>query len=64
MAQLTVTGMVGALVTIVVGIALIPVIYAQLNSANISDPTVSALISLVPFFFGVGLLVATVKGLI
>jgi len=64
MAQLTVTGMVGSLVTIVVGIALIPVIYSQLASANITDATVSAILSLVPFMFGIGLLVATVKGLI
>jgi hypothetical protein len=64
MPELTVTGMVGSLVTIVVGVALIPVIYAQLTHANITDPTVSAMLSLIPFMFGVGLLVATVKGLI
>ena len=64
MAQLSVTGMVTSLVAIVVGIALIPVIQTQLDAANITNASVQAIVSLIPFFFSIGLLVMTIKGML
>lgn len=56
--------MVGALVGIVVGVALVPVINSTITTANISDPTQLAILNLIPFLFIVGILVAVVTGLL
>jgi peptidoglycan/LPS O-acetylase OafA/YrhL len=62
--ELTVSAMIGALVVVVVGVALIPVIYTQITAANITDPAVAGIVALIPFFFAIGLLVAILKGVI
>jgi len=64
MATLTIERMLGALVTVVVGVFLIPVIYNAVNSANITDATVSGLISLIPLMFSVAVVFGLIKGII
>ena len=64
MAELSVSSMISALVVVVVGVALIPVLYTSITAANITDASVAAIIALVPFFFAIGLVVAIVKGMI
>lgn len=58
---MTLSEMIGSLLTIVVGIVLIPIIYNQLETANITDPAVAGILALVPFFFAIGLVYTSLK---
>lgn len=62
--ELNIQTMIGALVTIVVGVVLIPTIQSTITSANITDTATAAVLSLIPFMFGIGLLYTTVRGLL
>lgn len=64
MAELGIRQMLGSLVVSVVGVALVPVLYSIITAANITDATTAALISLIPLFFVVGILYATLKPLL
>jgi cell division protein FtsX len=63
MAEFTVEGLVLSLVSIVVGVALIPIVYNQVVAANITDPTVAALVSLIPFLFALSIVIGVIKPL-
>lgn len=64
MAELTVAGMMASFITILVGVVLIPVIYNQVEAANITDTALSSVITLIPLLFGLGIVVSVMKGLI
>jgi Co/Zn/Cd efflux system component len=61
MTDLTLGDMIISVVSIVVGVALIPIIYTQVTAANITDPTVAAMVALIPFFFALSIVVSVVK---
>lgn len=62
--ELNIQQMVGALVVIVVGVALIPTISSTISGANITDTATASILALIPFLFGVALLYTTVKGML
>jgi hypothetical protein len=62
--ELNIGNMIGSLVVIVVGVALIPTINSTIASANITDAATASIVALIPFLFGVALLYSTVKGLL
>lgn len=62
--ELNIQAMIGALVVIVVGVALIPTISSTITDANISDTATASIVALIPFMFGVALLYTTVRGLL
>lgn len=53
---------INALIFVVVGIALIPVVQGLAASANVTGD-VATIVSLIPFLFTLGVLVGTVKGM-
>ncbi len=62
--ELNIQQMVGALVVIVVGVALIPTISSTITDANITDAATASILALIPFLFGVALLYTTVRGML
>ena len=63
-AKLNTAQMIGTFVTIVVGIALVPVLYSIITTANVTDPATAAMISLVPLVFVIGIVLYTVTNLV
>jgi len=63
-AKLNTAQMIGTFVTIVVGIALVPVLYSIIITANVTDPATAAMISLVPLVFVIGIVLYTVTNLV
>jgi hypothetical protein len=63
-AKLSTANMIGTFVTIVVGIALVPVLYSIIVTANVTDPATAAMISLVPLVFVIGIVLYTVTNLV
>jgi hypothetical protein len=55
---------VAPLVAIFIGVALIPVVSTYISSANITDPAVKTLVSLIPFFYGLSVFLYTIKGIV
>ena len=61
MARFGVGAMLGSLITVLVGVALIPVIFTHVTNANITDPTVALIVSLIPLLFSISIVVAVLK---
>lgn len=53
-----------ALVFVVFAVILIPVIYSIIATANVTNPTVALIFSVIPVFIALAVLYATVKGLL
>lgn len=51
-----------AFVTILVGVVLVPVLVSTIADANVTGNT-GVVLALIPLFFGLGILVSAVKGL-
>lgn len=62
--ELGVKDMLTSLISVIVGVALIPILYEYINDANITNPAVSGLVSLIPLFFAIGILLNTVRGVL
>lgn len=52
-----------AIIIIAIGIALIPVTETLIAGANITDPTASSLIALVPFIFSLGIAISIFRSI-
>ena len=63
MAGFQIGNLIGALVFIIVAVALIPTIQESATNANLTGTT-ATIIALVPLLFSVGVLVVVVKGMI
>lgn len=63
MAGFQIGNLIGALVFIIVAVALIPTIQESATNANLTGTT-ATIIALVPLLFAVGVLVVVVKGMI
>jgi hypothetical protein len=53
----------GRFVVILVGIVLIPIVYAQAVDANLGGTT-AVIVALIPTFFALVVLISTIKGLV
>jgi len=56
-------GVIKGFVSVLVGIVLAPIVYTQATSANVTGTTATVL-ALVPVFFSLGILIASLKGII
>lgn len=63
-ARLSTQQMIGTFLTIVIGVALVPILYTFITAANITDPATAAMISLIPLVFVIGLVLYTVVNLV
>jgi hypothetical protein len=61
--ELSIDEMFKSVLYIVVGVALVPVLYSIITTANITDAITASVISLIPLFFVISLVYATVKGM-
>jgi len=61
MAELNFERMIGALVTVALGVVLIPVVYNLVSTANITDATIALIISLIPLLFSLAVVVGILK---
>ena len=61
--ELKTEGLVQRFVVILLGVILAPIIYEQTTSANISG-TAATILALIPTFFALAILVATIRELI
>ena len=48
---------------IIVGVALIPIIQGFVTDANVTGST-ATLVSLIPLFFAIGIVISTVRGMV
>lgn len=62
--QISTASMIGVFLTIVIGVALIPILYTFITAANVTDPATAAMISLIPLVFVIGLVLYTVTSLV
>lgn len=62
--ELSIERMLTSIVTVVVGIFLIPVVSDAITDAGITDPTISTLVSLIPLIFALSIVYSMSKGLI
>lgn len=62
--QLSTSNMIGVFLTIVIGVALVPILYTFITAANVTDPATAAMISLIPLVFVIGLVLYTVTSLV
>ncbi|KXH75944.1 MAG: hypothetical protein AM326_08245 [Candidatus Thorarchaeota archaeon SMTZ-45] len=61
MAELNFERMIGALVTVALGVVLIPVVYNLVTTANITDSTIALIVSLIPLLFSLAIVVGILK---
>jgi len=62
--SLSVDKLIQSMIFVVVGVSLVPVLYTTITNANVTDTSTALMISLIPLFFVIGLLYATVKNMI
>ena len=61
MAEMNFEKMVGSLVTVALGVVLIPVVFNLVTEANITDGTIALIVSLIPLLFALAIVVSIVK---
>ena len=63
-AKISTGSMIGVFLTIVIGVALVPILYTFITAANITDTATAAMILLIPLVFVIGLVLYTVTNLV
>jgi len=61
MGEMNFEKMIGALVTVALGVVLIPVVYNLVSASNITDPTIALIVSLIPLLFALAVVVGIIK---
>lgn len=60
--ELSIERILTSIVTVVIGVFLIPVVYDATQDANITDPTITTLVSLIPLVFSLSIVYGMAKG--